>query len=146
MIEIHRSALVLVRAEQLYQLINDIESYPQFLDGIRAAKVLEQSEHHMLGQLVINKAGIERTIITRNTLTAPTSIAMQLEQGPLEHLTGHWQIFPLSDQGCRVHLDLSFAALKGLKGFAFNQVLKQVADSMVDSFVKRAQAVNDTGN
>ncbi|MEJ2041714.1 MAG: type II toxin-antitoxin system RatA family toxin [Reinekea sp.] len=138
MIEIHRSALVLVQAKQLYHLINDIEAYPQFLDGIASASVIDRSETQMLGQLVISKAGFERTIVTRNTLQAPTLIEMNLEQGPLEYLNGIWQIKPLDEQGCRVSLDLRFSAMKGLKGMAFNHLFKQVADGMVDSFVSKA--------
>ncbi len=138
MIEIHRSALVLVRADQLYHLINDIESYPQFLDGISAAEVIERSEEHMLGRLIISKGGFERTIVTRNETIEPSSIEMNLVEGPLDYLKGHWQIKALNEQGCRVSLDLSFSPMKGLKGIAFNRVFKQVSDAMVDSFVTQA--------
>lgn len=142
MIEIHRSALVLVSAEKLYHLINDIESYPEFLDGISQAEVVEASSEHMLGRLLIKKAGIEKTIVTRNQLTEPTRIEMTLEEGPLEQLHGVWSIKPLNDDGCKVSLDLSFSSGSGLKRMAFNAMFKQVADSMVDSFVTRAQSLH----
>ena len=94
MIEIHRSALVLVSAEQLYDLINDIEQYPQFLEGVVATRLLEASSTEMLGELTVRKAGFERTLVTRNTLVRPLSIAMNLVEGPLDSLTGLWQIKP----------------------------------------------------
>lgn len=141
MIEIHRSALVLVSAERLFSLINDIESYPAFLDGVAEAQVLSQSETEMLGKLVIRKAGVERTLVTRNQLTNPSRIEMVLEEGPLDALTGIWSIQALNDQGCKVSLDLSFSAGSGLKSFTFNRVFKQVADSMVNAFVERAHSL-----
>lgn len=141
MIEIHRSALVLVPAERLYALINDIEAYPQFLDGIANSRVLSATATEMVGELVIRKAGVERKIVTRNQLTAPERIEMTLEEGPLEALQGVWTIQALNKQGCKVSLDLSFSAGSGLKSFTFNRVFKQVADSMVNAFVERAHAL-----
>lgn len=138
MIEIHRSALVLVAAENLYQLINDIEAYPQFLDGVKAARIIEQSETEMLGELIVSKAGIERRLLTRNTLAPNETIKMSLEDGPLDFLEGCWTISALNETGCKVHLDLTFSSAKGLKGLAFNRAFKQIADSMVDAFVTRA--------
>ena len=139
MIEIHRSALVLVSAEQLYDLINDIEQYPQFLEGVVATRLLEASSTEMLGELTVRKAGFERTLVTRNTLVRPLSIAMNLVEGPLDSLTGLWQIKPLGDAGCKVTFDLSFHASQGLKAAAFSLMLKQLADTMVSAFVARSQ-------
>jgi len=141
MIEIHRSALVLVSADKLYHLINDIESYPLFLDGVSSATIIEQSDYEMLGRLVVKKAGFEKTLVTRNQLSNPDRIEMCLEEGPLEYLNGVWTIKPLNDNGCKVSLDLSFRASKGLKMFAFSTIFKQVADNMVGSFVDRAHSL-----
>lgn len=143
MIEIHRSALVLVSAEKLYHLINDIEAYPSFLDGVSSATIMQQSESEMLGRLVVKKAGIEKTLITRNLLSFPYRIEMNLEEGPLDYLNGIWTIKPLNENGCKVSLDLSFRASKGLKMLAFSTVFKQVADKMVGSFVDRAQLLHN---
>jgi ribosome-associated toxin RatA of RatAB toxin-antitoxin module len=137
MIEIHRTALILAPATVVYALINDIESYPEFLDGVISARILEQSDVHMVGQLVIKKAGVEKTIVTRNQLVAPTKVSMTLEQGPLEALSGIWSITPLSADGCKVALDLRFSVAKGIKAMAFGAVFKQVANNMVDAFVER---------
>ncbi len=141
MIEIHRNALVMVPAESLYDLINDIESYPLFIDGVQAAKVLEANEYEMVGQLVIKKAGIERTLVTRNKLTYPSRVEMVLEKGPLDYLNGLWSIKKLDETGCKVSLDLKFNAANGLKGLAFSAMFKQVADKMVGSFVDRASSL-----
>jgi ribosome-associated toxin RatA of RatAB toxin-antitoxin module len=145
MIEIHRNALVLASAEHLYNLINDIESYPLFLDGVKAAHVLECSEQHMLGKIVISKAGIEKELITRNQLVYPSRIEMSLEKGPLEYLSGTWSIKALGDEGCKVSLDLRFHAEKSIKGMAFGMMFKKIADQMVAAFVARAQADNPVG-
>jgi ribosome-associated toxin RatA of RatAB toxin-antitoxin module len=140
MIEIHRSALVLAPADKLYHLINDIESYPQFLDGIAAAEVIESSPTEMLGRLHVKKAGVEKTLVTRNNLVEPSRIEMNLEEGPLEYLNGIWNITALNENGCKVTLDLTFSSGRGLKRMAFNAMFKQIADGMVGSFVDRAHS------
>jgi ribosome-associated toxin RatA of RatAB toxin-antitoxin module len=142
MIEIHRSALVLVSAEKLYNLINDIEAYPHFLDGVTQASIVESSPIEMVGRLVIKKAGIERTLVTRNSLIHPSRIEMNLEEGPLDYLNGIWSIKPLNETGCKVSLDLKFSASKGLKMLAFSTLFKQIADNMVGSFVDRAHELH----
>lgn len=141
MTDIHRSAIVPHSAETLYDLINDVAGYPEFLDGVVAADVLESSETEMLGRMVVRKAGIERTLITRNRLERPRRIELNLEQGPLKRLHGVWSLKPLGDNGCRVTLDLTFETEGRLSGMAFGPVFRQIADRMVDSFVRRADAL-----
>lgn len=144
MIEIHRSALILVNAQSMYRIINDVARYPEFLDGVIAGQVIEESATHMIGELTIRKAGIERTVRTRNELTEPTCIDMALLKGPLENFSGVWRITPLSEQGCKVSLDIQFDAAKGLASIAFGAAFKQVANNMVDAFVNRAHELHLT--
>lgn len=144
MIQISRSALVLAPTSLLYSLINDIEHYPEFLDGVVKGEVLSQSDTEMVGALTLRKAGIERKVVTRNQLVANERITLTLEEGPLQSLTGVWTLSPLGDQGCKVALDLRFDMGSGLKAKAFGAIFKQVADSMVDAFVQRAQALHSS--
>lgn len=142
MTKIHRSAIVPHSVETLYRLINDVEAYPQFLDGVIAGRVLESSETEMVGQMVIRKAGIERTLTTRNRLTPSERIELTLVDGPLKSLTGVWQLSPLGDSGCKVTLDLQFQTSGKLTALAFGPVFRQLADQMVGAFVKRADELN----
>lgn len=141
MTDIHRSAIVPHSAETLYDLINDLPSYPEFLDGIVAADIIESSQTHMVGRMVVRKAGIERTLITRNQLERPHRIELNLERGPLKRLHGVWSLKPLGESGCRVTLDLTFETESRLSALAFGPIFKQLADRMVGSFVQRAQAL-----
>lgn len=135
---IYRSALVPVSVEEFYQLINDVERYPEFLDGVVKGEVLEQSDTEMLGKLVIRKAGLERVLITRNKLEPYRSIQLNLEQGPLTSLFGEWTLTPIGELGCKVTLNLEFAAQGSFKDRAFGTLFKPIADSLVDAFVSRA--------
>lgn len=141
MTEIHRTALVSHSADTLFDLINDVTAYPEFLDGVIAGEVLEASATEMRGRMVVRKAGIERTLVTRNRLQRPHRIELALEEGPLKSLNGTWTIKPLGETGCRVTLDLRFETDNRLSAMAFGPVFRQLADRMVDAFVRRADSL-----
>ena len=66
--QISRTALVPFSAEQMYQLVNDVKSYPDFLPGCTGSRVLELGPTQMTAAVDVSKAGISKTFTTRNTL------------------------------------------------------------------------------
>jgi ribosome-associated toxin RatA of RatAB toxin-antitoxin module len=80
--QISRTALVPYSAEQMYQLVNDVQSYPEFIPGCTGSRVLESGPTQMTAAVDVSKAGISKTFTTRNTLTSNQSILMHLVDGP----------------------------------------------------------------
>ena len=113
--QIERSALVFYSAQQMFDLVNAVPDYPQFLPGCTSARIVSQSETEMVASLTVSKAGIGHTFTTRNTLYANQRIAMQLVDGPFKYLRGGWQFIPLSDEACKVVLALEFEFLPSQK-------------------------------
>jgi ribosome-associated toxin RatA of RatAB toxin-antitoxin module len=137
---INRSALVMYSAQQMYDLVNDVQAYPQFLDGCVGVDLLEQSDTHMLARLHLRKAGLSYQFVTRNQLQAPDTIALELAQGPFEHLHGKWHFTALREDACKVEMQLDFA-ISGLAGKALGGLFSQVTGNMVDAFCQRAEQV-----
>lgn len=137
---INRSALVMHSAKQMFDLVNDVASYPQFLDGCVGVDLLEQSETHMVARLHLRKAGLSYQFVTRNQLQEPGLIELELEDGPFEHLRGRWLFTPLREDASKVEMQLDFA-ISGIKGKALGGLFSQVAGNMVDSFCQRAEQV-----
>ena len=108
--QISRTALVPYSAEQMYQLVNDVQSYPQFLPGCTGSRILESTPGQMTAAVDVSKAGISKTFTTRNQLTSNQSILMSLVDGPFKKLIGGWKFTPLSQDACRIefHLDFEF--------------------------------------
>lgn len=136
---IQRSALLPYPAQALYDLVNDVASYPEFLPWCSASEVLESSEAQMRASLTVAKGGISQRFITRNQLVPGESIVMELEQGPFRQLHGIWHFKALTDKACKISLDLSFdydgPLIKATLGPLFNQA----ANTMVDAFCQRAK-------
>ncbi|NIG98482.1 MAG: type II toxin-antitoxin system RatA family toxin [Serratia symbiotica] len=139
--QINRSALVPFSTEQMYQLVNDVDSYPDFLPGCIGSRVINASNNKMTAAVDVAKAGISKTFTTRNTLLDNQSINMQLVDGPFRKLMGGWQFTPLSAKACKVELHLDFEFTNTLIELACGKIFKELAGSMVQAFTQRAKQV-----
>ncbi len=139
--QVNRSALVMFIAKQMYQLVNDINAYPEFLPGCVNSEILEESTSSMVAEVGVAKAGIKNKFVTKNTLTEDQSIQMKLVDGPFKSLTGVWNFVALDEQACKVMLDLDFEFSNKLIAAAFGRVFNELAGNMVQAFVERAKQV-----
>lgn len=139
--QISRSALVPFSAKQMYQLVNDVSSYPEFLPGCVGSRVIAASPDEMTAAVEVAKAGISKTFTTRNTLLDNQRINMQLVDGPFRKLMGGWQFTALSPEACKVELHLDFEFTNKLVELAFGKVFKELTGSMVQAFTQRAKEV-----
>jgi ribosome-associated toxin RatA of RatAB toxin-antitoxin module len=136
--EIRRSALLPYSADIIYLLINDIEAYPQYMDGCVGAQILAQTDETMDARLDLSRAGIRLSFVTRNTLTPGRRVKLSLIDGPFENLAGEWALLPLGAGACKLSLYLEFALTNSVVGVATRQLFNSVANNLVDALVKRA--------
>lgn len=146
MARIERSALVEYSPQQMFDLVNDIESYPQFVPGCVGAQTLERSDTHKVARLNISKAGITKSFTTRNSLQPPEVMGMELVDGPFKRLGGGWRFMPLGEHACKVVFELEFEFSNRLLAMAFGKIFEEVTSRMVDAFVTRAEQVYGTSN
>ena len=135
---INKTALLPHSAQTMFDLVADIARYPEFLPGCSGAQVLEQTDNEVVARLDLTKAGVTQSFVTRNTNTPHTSITLVLEDGPFDSLGGAWRFDALSEDSCRVSLDLSFQLRSGLLKMAASRLFESVANDMVDAMVLRA--------
>ena len=140
MASINRSALVMHSAASMYALVNDVERYPEFLDGCSKVDLIESSTTAMSARLYLSKAGLSYHFVTRNTLLADEKITLELQDGPFDYLWGSWVFTPLRGDACKVEMALEFG-VTGLKGKALSGLFTPIARSMVDAFCKRADNI-----
>jgi ribosome-associated toxin RatA of RatAB toxin-antitoxin module len=141
MTKIERSALVMHSAQTMFDLVNDVASYPSYMEGCVGAKVFERADDYMLARLELKKGGVGHSFITRNELIRPSSIEMNLQEGPFQSLKGIWQFKPLTDQACKVSFNLDFEfSNKGIE-LAGGKLFASVANNLVDSLCRRADHI-----
>jgi ribosome-associated toxin RatA of RatAB toxin-antitoxin module len=139
---LRRSALVAASPQRMFDLINDIERYPDFVPGCGGARVLERTGALVRAELTVGSGLMKTSFTTSNRLYPPHLIEMQLESGPFRSLDGRWRLTPLAAgevSGCRVDLDLSFELQGGLAALALGPAMEKLATSLVDAFVARAR-------
>ena len=138
---VHRSALVPFSAAKMFNLVNDVSQYPQFLPGCEAARVVEQQESLMIASLLVSKAGVRQWFTTRNELVSNAAITMNLQEGPFKKLSGGWRFIELEENACKIELDLDFEFTNSLAQLAFGKVFSSLANNMVKAFTERAKEV-----
>ncbi len=136
---IRRSALLMHSAEQMYQLVNDVESYPEFMEGCAGAEVVEQGDGFMVARLDLKRGKLQYSFTTRNTLHTSQAITMGLVEGPFKTLSGGWVFTALTEQACKVSLALQFEFNGMTTGLASSGLFKGVANNLLDAVVKRAE-------
>lgn len=137
MTTIQRSALVPYAASAMYTLVNDIEAYPQYMEGCVGATVLSRTPDTMEARLDLAKGGLKYSFTTRNRLL-PGRIELTLVEGPFEQFRGEWEFRELTATASKLTLHLDFEMSSRLLGFAARKMFDGIANQMVDALVRRA--------
>ena len=137
--EVRRSALIAETPQRMYQLINEIEHYPQFVPWCTAARVESRTDAEVIATLDIKRGPLHAEFTTRNLLESDKRVLMQLVRGPFRILEGLWTLTPLGALGCRVELEMRFEFSNRVTGALFEPLFENTAASLVDAFVKRAR-------
>jgi len=139
MTQIARSALVRRSASHMFDLVNEVEAYPQRFGWCEGARILERSDTEMLARLELKMGGLRTAFTTRNRLLRPQSIELRLVEGPFTKLSGSWIFTELAEDASKVALSLNFETAGRLMGSALAIGFQGLADRMVDDFVREAQ-------
>jgi len=139
---IQRSALLPYPAQALYDLVNDVARYPEFLPWCSAAEVLESSPEQMRARVGVAKGGLSQHFVTRNILVPGHSIEMNLEEGPFTQLHGIWSFKPLTEKACKISLDLSFDYAGPIVRATLGPLFNQAANTLMDAFCQRAKQIH----
>ncbi|MDB5964641.1 MAG: cyclase/dehydrase [Polaromonas sp.] len=141
---VHKSVLIWYSAAEMFALVTDVGSYPQFLPWCDAAEVIEETAQGMTAKIGLSLAGLRQSFTTRNTHEKDRRVTLKLVNGPFSKLDGQWDFSPVGksqERACKVELSLSYdfdnIALAALVGPVFDKI----AGSLVDAFVKRAAQV-----
>lgn len=138
---VHKSVLLGYSAEQMFALVDNIEDYPKFLPWCGGTEVRQRDGEKVIATLQINYHGVKQTFSTENLHVRPVSITMTLLEGPFKHLHGTWTFKALREDACKIDFDLHYEFSSRVLEQVIGPVFNMIANSFVDSFCKRAEAV-----
>ncbi len=137
--EISTTALVPYTAGQIYELVIDAESYPEFLPGCRSVEIHERETDRVVATVSLAKGRIKKSFTTENRFVKDERIDMHLVKGPFHHLEGRWDFEPLGEEGCRVSFQMEFEFSNKLLAMSVAPILHEIAHALVGVFIKRAE-------
>ena len=141
--EIARSALLPYPADFMYRLVNDAAAYPEFLPWCGGVEIHRQDATSMDASILMKAPGISSRLRTRNRMVPGKSIEIDLVDGPFERLKGRWTFTPMQDDGSKIELVLNFETKRGLGAALIGPAFNRIANTMVDSFCRRAREIYD---
>lgn len=137
---VNKTRKVPFSCKQMYDLVNDIDKYHEFVPYFSSSEVHHRNENEVKATLHISAAGISKSFTTQNLLQPNKMIEMRLVEGPFSHLEGFWRFEPI-ENGCNVVFDLEFEFAGRMLSVLFGPIFEQIADKMVDSFCERATSL-----
>lgn len=144
MTEVRKSRVVEYSCAQMYELVNDIERYAEFVPYFSEVEVHHRDEDEVQATVYISAAGMQKSFTTRNRLQPNKMIEVRLVEGPFSHLEGFWRFDP-EPQGCLISFDLEFDFAGRMFSMFLGPIFEQVTDKMVDAFCDRAAVIYRDG-
>jgi len=141
MTHVQRSALLPYSAEQMFNLVNDVDSYPEFVPWCVKCDVHSDNADEKKATMCFAKRSINASVTTCNELVTNKKITMRLVEGPFKELVGTWVFQELDVHSCKVELDMKFSFSNRLYALTLGPVFNQVANKLVSAFTERAQQV-----
>ncbi len=143
---VRKTVLLWYSPVEMYELVTAIHDYPTFLPWCEKAEVLEQHDDGITARLGLAYRGVRHAFTTRNQHVPGVSVTVQLVDGPFSLLDGTWVFHPLGrpgseEQACKIEFDLRYAFASKALETVVSPVFDKVANTFVDSFVRRAEDV-----
>ncbi len=139
--KITRTALLPYSVKQMYDIVNDVAGYPDFLPWCGDSEIISVTDLEMVASVTIAKAGIRQTFKTRNHLVPNERIEMHLLEGPFKSLKGEWSFKVLDVDACKIKFEVEFEVSNGLFNVAIGPIFEHIASTLVDSFSERAKQI-----
>ena len=133
-----RSAIVAHSAASVYSLVDDIESYPEFLPWCRDAKVLEREPSRTVATLTVGVRGVRHSFTTENANRPGEGIDLQLVEGPFRKFSAVWRFTPLDEHAARIEFLMEYEISNKVLAKVLEPLFDRIADTMVTAFSRRA--------
>ncbi len=143
---VKKSVLIERSSQQMFDLVDRVEDYPQFLPWCSEARCEFRDERRTVATLHINYRSVRSHFTTANDKEAPWSMKMTLVDGPFRRLDGLWRFKPLNAHACKIEFQLSYEFSSRMFEKVIGPVFSQIANTFVEAFVKRANEVHGTSN
>jgi ribosome-associated toxin RatA of RatAB toxin-antitoxin module len=139
---IARSSIVEHGVAEMYALVENVEAYPEFLPWCRRARVLGRSAGRTVATLAVGLRGLSYEFTTENANRPPDAIDLALVEGPFRSFAAHWRLIALGAAASRIEFSMEYEFSGALVSRALGPLFEGIANTMVDAFARRADALH----
>lgn len=145
---VKKSVLLWYSPHEMYALVTAVADYPAFLPWCEKAQVVEQHPTGVTARLNLSYLGVRQAFTTRNEHVVDESVVLKLVDGPFSVLDGTWRFVPVPAgegahaKACKIEFELRYSFANGALDVLISPVFDRIANTFVDSFVKRAEQVH----
>lgn len=125
----------------MYLLVDDVLKYPEFLPWCGGVDLIQKDDQSTIATLHIAYHGLHQKFTTENIKVFPSSMKIQLKDGPFKHLDGVWQFLALNDEACKIEFSLNYEFANQFLEKIIAPVFNHIANTFVDGFVARADEI-----
>lgn len=138
---VQKSVLIAHSAQEMFDLVEDIESYPSFLPWCSRTRVDFRDARKTVATLHVSYLAVRSHFTTENDKERPSRMTLKLVDGPFRQLEGLWHFKALAERACKIEFQLSYEFSSKLLEKMIGPVFGQITTTFVDAFVKRADDV-----
>ena len=148
--QVRKTVLLWYSPAEIYCLVTAIERYPEFLPWCERVEVLSRDERDVTARLHLAYSGLRHAFTTKNETVPDESVRIGLVDGPFSLLDGLWRFVPLPlastpgavvEAACKIEFEMRYAFSNAILEAAISPVFDRIANTFVDSFVRRAEQV-----
>lgn len=136
--KVEKNVLVLHSAKQMFDLVDKVEDYPNFLPWYSKTEVIERKDKELKARLFMDYMGVRQSFATHNHNIPGLEIRMDLLEGPFKTLRGTWKFIDLGGDMCKIEFRLEYDFSNMLLSTVISPVFNHLSGTLVDAFVKEA--------
>lgn len=141
MAKVQKSVLAGYSASQMFELVDSVERYPEFLPWCGGTDLMQRDENFTVATIRIDYMQVKQSFTTENAKQAPHSMTLRLKEGPFRSLEGSWHFIELNQTACKIEFHLSYEFSSKLIESVVGPVFSKIADNFVDAFIRRAEKI-----
>jgi len=143
---VEKSVLIAHSAQEMFDLVDAVEDYPDFLPWCSETRVDFRDDEKTIATLHISYLSVKSHFTTENDKVIPTMMSLHLVDGPFRRLDGVWKFKPLSENACKIEFQLSYEFSSKMFEKVIGPVFSQIANTFVEAFVRRADDIYGVAN
>lgn len=139
--KINKTSLVQHSAESMYELVKNIEDYPQFLPWCEDSSYLTLDDGSIIATVNVVFKGIPFAFTTINFNDPSSKITMKLSKGPFKTMNGYWEFIKIDKNSCKINFFLEYSFSNFIIEKTTGYVFSEISQSLMDSFIKQADKI-----